>query len=160
LKIDKFKSINLDIGCGENKQEGFLGMDSRKLKGVDIVHNIEKLPLPLPANSVGKVVMCHFWEHIKPCNVMDFMNDLHRICKDKAQIFISAPYGMEFRYIQDPTHCNPSNEATFHYFDKKHPLWGVYKSKVFHLEYFEIIPVGGSRDFNAILKVCKKCKCS
>jgi hypothetical protein len=36
--------IRLDIGCGANKQENFVGIDYRDLPGVDIVHNVLKFP--------------------------------------------------------------------------------------------------------------------
>ena len=31
--------LNLDVGCGENCQPGFVGMDIRKVKGVEIIHS-------------------------------------------------------------------------------------------------------------------------
>jgi len=58
--------IKLDIGCGANKQKGFVGMDFRALEGVDIVHNLEQFPYPLPDNSVSFAVASHVLEHIKP----------------------------------------------------------------------------------------------
>lgn len=60
--------IKLDIGCGENKQDGFIGMDVRPLKGVDIVHNLEKFPYPLPDESVSLVTASHLLEHINPAS--------------------------------------------------------------------------------------------
>lgn len=58
--------IRLDIGCGGNKQEGFVGMDYRKLPGVDIVWNILKFPWPLPDESVLTAISSHVIEHIPP----------------------------------------------------------------------------------------------
>lgn len=61
--------IKLDIGCGDNKQgEDFVGMDVRELKGVDIVHNIEQFPYPLPNESCSMVVASHVLEHINPAS--------------------------------------------------------------------------------------------
>ena len=31
--------------------------------------------------------------------------------------------------MQDPTHCNPCNEATFGYFTPSHGLYNIYKPK-------------------------------
>lgn len=158
--VERKKSINLDLGCGPSKQQGpdFLGMDYRKLPGVDIVHDLEKFPWPLPDSCAQLVVMSHLFEHIKPWLVLQFMAEVHRVCKDGAQIAVSAPYGVESRFIQDPTHCNPSNEATWLYWDNTHPLWGIYKPPVFHVQSYELIPVGGARDFNCLLRVCKPVK--
>lgn len=58
--------IRLDIGCGENKQPGFVGMDYRALPGVDIVHNVELFPWPLPDESVVVALCSHLIEHLDP----------------------------------------------------------------------------------------------
>lgn len=60
--------IKLDIGCGANKQVGFVGMDVRELEGVDIVHNLEKFPYPLPDESCSMVVASHVLEHMNPAS--------------------------------------------------------------------------------------------
>lgn len=154
--IDREKAVKLDLGCGPSKQRGFVGLDARKLPGVDIVCDLEKFPWPLPDDCAQFVLMSHFWEHLKPWLTLPFMRELHRVCRDGAQVAIAAPYGTEYRFVQDPTHSNPSNEATWCYWDSLHPLWGVYQPPVFHVESYELIPVGGmGRDFNCLLRCCK-----
>lgn len=155
--LDRKKSLRLDLGCGANKQKGALGIDARALPGVDIVHDLETFPWPLPDNCARVAFMSHFWEHVKPWLTLKFMAELHRVMQHEGQVLIAAPYGTEFRFVQDPTHCNPTNEATFCYWDKAHAsgLWHVYKPPVFHLDAFDILPAGTSRDFNAFLRCCK-----
>lgn len=58
--------IKLDIGCGERKQEGFVGMDVRDVKGVDVVQDLEIFPWPFPDESVSMAVASHVLEHINP----------------------------------------------------------------------------------------------
>ena len=58
--------IKLDIGCGASKQPGFVGMDVRAMPNVDIVHNIESFPWPLPNESVSLATASHVLEHINP----------------------------------------------------------------------------------------------
>jgi hypothetical protein len=156
-KIKIARTLRLDLGCGPNKQPGTFGIDTRSLAGVDLVWDLEEMPWPLPDDLARVVFMTHFWEHISPKKTLPFMAELHRVCQHDAQVLISAPYGTEFRFVQDPTHCNPTNEATFAYWDNLHEsgLWHVYQPKVLHLESFEIFPAGRSRDFSAILRVCK-----
>ena len=154
--VRKKRFIRLDLGCGPSKQgEDWIGMDARKLPGVDIVYDIEDTPWPIPTNSTVSVVCSHVLEHIDPKRFLAVMDEMHRICRDGAQIFVSGPYGVGYRFQQDPTHCRPLVEATFLYFDSMHPLWEVYRPKVFHLEYFERVPVGYGTDFNAVLRCCK-----
>lgn len=56
--------IKLDIGCGGMKQRDFVGMDNRPLPGVDIVHDVEKFPWPLPNESVSFAMTSHLIEHL------------------------------------------------------------------------------------------------
>lgn len=121
--------ILLDIGCGESKGEGFIGVDKRRCKGVDIVHDLEKFPYPIPSNICLTIVGSHIVEHIKPWLMLDFMNELWRITKPGGQLALSHPYGVNEFFVQDPTHCNPCNERTWQYFDPRYPLWRVYKPK-------------------------------
>lgn len=126
-------AINLNIGCGENKHKGWLGMDNRPLKGVDIVHDIQSLPWPIPDNSVKQVLMEHVWEHIEPKYRIKVMDELWRIIEPKGQILISAPYAASLGANQDPTHYTCPNNMTFTYFDPKYPMYGIYKPKPWSL---------------------------
>ena len=58
--------IRLDIGCGGNKNPGFVGLDARPLDGVDIVWDVLKFPWPLPDESVLIATASHLLEHIPP----------------------------------------------------------------------------------------------
>lgn len=156
--LKRKQSLRIDLGCGANKQPGpdIIGLDVRDLPGVDIVHNLfEDFPWPLPSDCVRVAFMSHVWEHVPPTRTLQFMAELHRVMLHDGQVLISAPYGVGFRFIQDPTHCNPSNEATFYYWDRGHPLWEVYTPPCFHRELFDKIPAGASMDFQAILRCCK-----
>lgn len=126
--------ILLDIGCGANKQRGFTGMDKRQLEGVDIVHDLEVFPYPLENESCLTIIGSHIVEHIKPWLMIDFMNELWRIMKIEGKLALSLPYGWSFGYIQDPSHCNPCNEATWQYFDPKYPLYKIYGPKPWEIE--------------------------
>lgn len=121
--------IRLDIGCGENKQSNFVGMDIRPVKGVDIVHDAQEFPYPIPDNYCLQVLLSHLWEHIEPKNRVKLMDEIWRIMKPDGQLLISAPYYLSFGASQDPTHYTCPNEATFTYFDPKYPLYQIYKPK-------------------------------
>lgn len=135
LKLLEEKSfINIDIGCGSNKQPDFIGMDKRKLPNVDIVHDLEVFPYPLPDESCNTIVGSHVVEHIKPWVMLDFMDELWRICKTGGKLAFSLPYGWSYGFIQDPTHCNPCNEATWEYFDPSKFLYNIYEIKPWKID--------------------------
>lgn len=156
-KLLKQKSgVALDLGCGKAPQPHFIGIDKHPWPAVDLVHDLEVFPWPLPDNCAHSVLISHFWEHVKPWLTFPFMAEVHRVARHRAEIFLAGPYGLGFRYVQDPTHCNPTNDATFYYFDTRTPkLWQVYRPPVFHVKSFERVPAGDGIDFNCVLVCCK-----
>lgn len=116
--IAEHSGIALDIGCGANKQPGHVGLDIRALPGVDIVHDINDIPWPLPDGCVRAAFASHLVEHIPPHNFgfVNFMNEVWRIMQVEGQFAISTPHGRSYGFLQDPTHTNPCVEATWQYF--------------------------------------------
>jgi SAM-dependent methyltransferase len=98
------------------------------------VHDLEVFPYPIEDGICDTVVGSHIYEHIKPWLSIDFMNELWRILKVDGQLALSMPYGWSKGFIQDPTHCNPANEATFQYFDPRFPLYQIYQPKPWEIE--------------------------
>lgn len=140
-------AIDLDIGCGANKQPGFVGIDIRALDGVDIVHDVEVYPWPLPDDCVRRAVASHLVEHINPHkgNFIQFMNEVWRIMKVGGEFMIATPHGYSQGYLQDPTHCNPCNEWTWAYFDPFEKqtgghLYNIYKPKPWRIKYLSFSP--------------------
>jgi SAM-dependent methyltransferase len=110
--------MKLDIACGQNKQPGFKGVDIAALPGVDFVWDLEKFPWePFKDNSVDEVYCSHYIEHTP--DLISFMNEVWRICKDGAKVTFIAPYYTSIRAWQDPTHKRAISEATFFYFNKE-----------------------------------------
>lgn len=128
------QGIKLDLGCGAAKQNGFVGLDNRKLPGVDIVQNLEKFPWPLPDECASLAIASHLVEHINPHGgvFIRFMDEVWRVLKYGGQFMISTPYAGSSGYWQDPTHCNGCNEITWAYFDPievNGVLYKIYKPK-------------------------------
>ena len=131
------KGIQLDLGCGENKQPLWVGMDKRDLAKVDIVHDVVNFPWPLPDECCLRVLMSHLWEHIAPDRRIGVMNEIWRVMRPEGQLLISVPYATSFGANQDPTHYPCPNEATFGYFDPEFQggtLYNIYKPKPWKLE--------------------------
>lgn len=129
--LDSKKGIRLDIGCGRNKQPGFTGMDIRRFKTVDIVHDLTKIPYPLPDESCIQIIGSHIVEHIDPKDFgfIKFMDELWRITKPGCQVAFAYPYGVNHHFQKDPTHINPCNQTTWWYFDPGYSLYDVYTPK-------------------------------
>ena len=142
-KIVKAKAgIRLDIACGANKQGAdWVGIDIQKLPGVDIVHDIETYPWPLPDSCVLISVASHIVEHINPAKFgfINFMNEIWRITKPGGQLAIATPYAGSLGYYQDPTHVNPCNEVTWSYFDPEDVRTGGQLYKIYQPKPWKIV---------------------
>lgn len=119
--------MKLDLGCGENKREGFVGVDIVPGAQVDIVLDLEKYPWEqFPDSSVDEICSSHYVEHVG--DLVAFMDEVWRIAKPGALITWVAPYYSSMRAMQDPTHKNFISENTWNYFSRD---WRV-ESKMGH----------------------------
>jgi len=127
------KPLKLDLGCGPNKREGFLGVDTRRFDGkVDIIHDLTKR-WPWTDDSVEEVHCSHFVEHLTAPERIHFVNELYRVLQSpipakpgasfperlagKAQIIV--PHWASCRAYGDLTHqWPPVSEFWFYYLDK------------------------------------------
>jgi hypothetical protein len=121
--FERAKGVRLDVGCGQFKQKGFLGMDFTPHKNVDIVHDAQKFPWPVPDDICYQILLSHIWEHIEPKYRFQVMDELWRICRHDGQLLINAPYANSFLAHAHPAHYMCPNEATFQFFDPDYMLW-------------------------------------
>lgn len=119
--------MRLDLGCGPNKEEGYIGMDKTQYEGVDIVHDIEDTPWPVDDDTYTHVIASHVLEHVKPWKIIDVMNELWRVTQHKCEVDIRTPYGDYFRF--DPTHCIHFIAPSWLYFDPTSEYYDCYKPK-------------------------------
>lgn len=121
----KTKTIKLDLACGQNKAEGFTGVDI--WEGADIKHDLTQYPWPFKDRSVSELHCSHYVEHIPMENVeasktdhlIMFMNEANRILKKNGTFTIRHPHNRSDRAFQDPTHRRFIPNATWYYFSKE-----------------------------------------
>lgn len=128
------QGILLDIGCRDRKEKNFVGIDVKPGKGIDIVWDIyQKFPYPLKSESVLTIKCAHVLEHVPPWLVVKFMDEMWRMLLRGGQMALSAPFGVNASWMQDPTHCTVVTDRTFQHFDPKYALfarhnpcpWGI-----------------------------------
>lgn len=131
------KVIKLSLACGDNKPEGFLGVDIAKTKSADYVQDLLKFPWKqFKDNSVDEIECSHFVEHIPHGNgyndpFFQFFDEIYRILKPaefdpsnpnvptKGFMTVVCPYYSSMRAWQDPTHQRAISEASFLYLNKQ-----------------------------------------
>lgn len=122
------KSVKINLACGQQKQEGFIGIDKVKTDATDIVYDLEIYPWSfIPDNCVDELTCSHFVEHVK--DLPKFMDEIYRIMKSpivnkdgekvNSKVTIICPYYSSMRAWQDPTHVRAICEASFLYYNKQ-----------------------------------------
>jgi len=93
---------SLDVGCGQNKLDGAVGIDIADLDEVDVVHDLEETPWPLPDNESDFIRAQDVIEHLS--NPVAAMEELFRVAAPDASIIVWVPYYNSKYAWGDPTH--------------------------------------------------------
>ena len=122
MKDKKIYKI-LDLGSGNTKIKGSIGMDMLNLPNVDVVHDFNIFPYPFEDNYFKKIVCFNSLEHVE--SVISVLKELHRISKNQAIIHIESPHFSSCDYFTDPTHKHPFTSRSFDYFIKGTQLYDL-----------------------------------
>lgn len=109
------EKIVLDLGCGNLKIPGAIGVDSVKIPGVDVVHDLNKFPYPFESSSADVIYANQVLEHLTP-PLDKIVEELCRICKPDGVIKIEVPHALSAGAFSDPTHVKFFTYFTFDYF--------------------------------------------
>lgn len=114
------EQVRIDLGCGKNKKEGFIGVDSIKFDTVDVVCNLGNDKWPFADGSVDEAHCSHMIEHLTPVQRMHFANELDRVLKPGAKCLLIAPHWASCRAYGDMTHVwPPVSEFWFYYLNRE-----------------------------------------
>lgn len=105
----------LHLGCGTVIKKEWINHDCIPLPGVDIVHDLRIFPWPFEDKQFDEILMKDVLEHL-PDTIRTF-EELYRITKPGAKIYISVPYWNSVTAYGDPTHVKFFNEFSFDFFD-------------------------------------------
>lgn len=112
------KIIKLDLGCGSNKKEGYIGVDFIAFEGVDVVADLTQR-WPFEDNSIDEVNASHIIEHFTASQRIHFVNELYRVLKKGSKATIISPHWASCRAYGDPTHqWPPISEFWFYYLSR------------------------------------------
>jgi len=103
-----------DLGCGTHKSPEAFGIDSVGLAGVDLVHDLQALPYPLPDGCADEVVLSHVLEHL--ADPLPVMEEVWRIVRRGGRVLIRTPHYSGLYAWKDPTHRRAFTSESFHYF--------------------------------------------
>jgi SAM-dependent methyltransferase len=108
------ETVAYNLGAGNTRYEGVRGVDLFQGKGVDIVHNINVTPWPIPDSSADIMFAFQAFEHF--ADLTEVMREVHRIGKHGARLIVEVPYFRHVGAFQDPTHVHFFTAHTMGYF--------------------------------------------
>lgn len=141
----------LNVGCGTDIKKDWVNLDNANLPGVDVVHDINDLPLPFEDDEFDYILCQDILEHIEYIPVL---KELHRILKEKGIIEIRVPHFTSKNNFVDPTHKKLFSFQTFDFFVENPAYKRAYYFD-FHFSkvaYSKIIFERGIFFFNAVVE--------
>lgn len=136
----KGPSTKIDLGCGNAKPEGYIGVDCSENSQADVVHDCTQ-PLPFEDNLADEIRCANFLEHIPADKVIELVNEIYRVLKPAGRWHALVPNAaIGQAAFQDPTHRSFWTENTFKYFENNYykQLYGITaKFKIIKLQTLE-----------------------
>lgn len=114
----------LDLGCGNKKRPGAVGVDFNARTQADVVHDLNQFPYPFQDAEFDEVYVDNCLEHLdKPIRVME---ELHRIVKPGGLVKVIVPYFRSTWAFIDPTHLHFFSVDSFAFYDPDHYICKQY----------------------------------
>ncbi|MBI5792155.1 MAG: hypothetical protein HZA63_11830 [Rhodocyclales bacterium] len=112
--------MKFNMGCGYKKLPGYVNVDAAPACAPDVVFDLECLPWPWADAVADTVLFNHSLEHMgqDPQRFLGMMQELYRICRNGAELFINVPHPRHDVFIGDPTHVRPVTPLMLSLFDK------------------------------------------
>lgn len=92
----------LDLGCGQKKVPGSVGVDFMRNPSVDLVHDLDVVPYPFESDSFDAIYMNHCIEHLS--DPKKTLEECMRIARPNAAIYITLPHFTNAASFGDVTH--------------------------------------------------------
>lgn len=105
--------LNLHLGSGRIRIDGFTNVDIAPLPEVDVVHDLDVAPWPFADESVQEIRAFDIFEHVN--NPITFMTEGHRVLVPGGSFLIRTTHWKSESAFTDPTHKRFCTPYTFDY---------------------------------------------
>ena len=123
----------LDLGCGNKKRIGAIGIDNNNRTDADIIHDLNVFPYPLDDSAFNDIYLDNVLEHLD--DVVCVVEEVYRISCNNGSVKVDVPYFRSLWAFMDPTHKHYFTVDAFSYFD---PSSDVYKQYDYTLSKFKV----------------------
>jgi SAM-dependent methyltransferase len=124
----------LNLGCGTDIRPGFVNLDIAALPGVDVVHDLDVLPLPFEDDRFVEIVCKDVLEHI---DLPAVLRECHRILRPGGRLHVQSPHFTSAAVYVDPTHRTALSIQTLDFFATRGRFGGRSYYFDFHFSYVE-----------------------
>jgi SAM-dependent methyltransferase len=134
-EIDASRTPTLDVGCGNNKITGAVGIDLVAGTQADIVHDLNVTPWPLESDRFEIVRLWSVLEHLR--DVVSIVGEVYRVSRNGATVIIGVPHFTSVNAYSDPTHAHFFSASFMDYFIEGTELartFGFYSSARFRMD--------------------------
>lgn len=107
----------LNLGCGKDIRKKWINLDIANIPRIDVVHDINNVPLPFKNNEFDYILCQDVLEHVE---YIPILKDLHRILKKGGILEIRVPHFSSRFNFMDPTHKKFFSFQLFEHF-VQHP---------------------------------------
>jgi SAM-dependent methyltransferase len=107
----------LSLGCGRDVRPDHVNVDIVPLPGVDVVHDLNRLPLPFSDAQFEEVRCDSILEHLP---YVPLLRDIHRILAPSGRLSIQVPHFSSPSAYEDPQHVRFFTSQTLRHFAADH----------------------------------------
>lgn len=111
----------LNLGCGKNRINGAIGADVCQTEAVDAMCDFNIRFFPFRDNIFDTIYAIDVLEHLDDVKMV--MEEIHRISKPGAEIYINVPHFSSAHAYGDFTHRHFFSTESFNYFTGKSPQY-------------------------------------
>ena len=112
--LESSSPMILDLGCGQNKRQGSVGIDRLNLPNVDIVGDVTEVLKIFPAGSVDVMYSSSLLEHLD--DLEGFIRESIRVLSKNGEHRLFVPHFSNPYFYSDYTHFRFFGLYTFDYF--------------------------------------------
>jgi len=129
--------MKLNLGCGNDAQEGYVNTDIKQRPGTDVVWDLDVMPWPWADGEVEEIVAIDIFEHLD--DMVAVMDECWRVMQVGGTMTVQVPIAGGTNHFDDPTHKRGFTMSSFAYWcpatQGPNPLlYGVGTWKLCHIE--------------------------
>lgn len=111
------EAVRLNVGCGNRKLAGYVGVDVVARSAADIVAPANRIPLP--DRSVDEILAVHLFEHLTPWEAEEALGEWMRLLKPGGLLALEMPDVLKCarNLVRAAKGGNVSDDLTY---------WGMY----------------------------------